>query len=234
MIAVHCFGSCLIQSHGGIPRPQRRSNVCAFGRRGNPRHLYRCRLPCKELRDVRGSEVCQLGKRRRHHEQYSHVHLRGSLRIITGRSVHVIFAGTLVLLFSDIWYASVTPLEVGWVLNQTVYMLPTMLMLPSFCVVWESPRWLIAKAHFEEAEAVMMIAATINHFPIHNTTLAIDKLKTAMARNAIRLPSIYEDMLGGYSIRRRALILSLSCLSIKFSTFAQHLHRRMERSLGTP
>ncbi|KAL1436966.1 hypothetical protein MTO96_048987 [Rhipicephalus appendiculatus] len=135
------------------------------------------------------------------------------------RPLHVIFAGTLGLLFSDIWYATIAPLEVGWMLKQTVFMLPTMLMLPSFCVVWESPRWLIAKARFEEAEAVMMSAATINHFPIDHTALLTDKLKTAMARNAVRLPSIDEDMLGGYSIRRRALILSLSYFAITFSVF---------------
>ncbi|KAH6940207.1 hypothetical protein HPB50_026329 [Hyalomma asiaticum] len=135
------------------------------------------------------------------------------------RPLHVIFAGTLGLLFSDIWYATAAPVEVGWMLKQAVFMLPTILMLPSLCVVYESPRWLIAKARFKAAEAVMLSAATINHFPIHHPALIIDKLKTTMARNAGRLPSIDQDMLGGYSIRRRALILSLSYFSFTFSAY---------------
>ncbi|KAH7966339.1 hypothetical protein HPB49_015388 [Dermacentor silvarum] len=135
------------------------------------------------------------------------------------RPLHVIFAGTLGLLFSDMWYATVATVKLGWMVKQAFYMFPTVLLLLAFCVVFESPRWLVAKARFNAAEAVMMSAAAINHFPIHYTALTLDKLKTAMVRNAVRLPSIDQDMLSGYSMRRRALILSLSYFSITFSAF---------------
>ncbi|XP_050044139.2 solute carrier family 22 member 7-like [Dermacentor andersoni] len=135
------------------------------------------------------------------------------------RPLHVIFAGTLGLLFSDMWYATVATVRLGWMLKHVVFTFPTVLVLPAFCVVFESPRWLVAKAHFNAAEAVMMSAAAINHFPIHYTALTLDKVKTAMVRNAVRLPSIDQDMLSGYSMRRRALILSLSYFSITFSSF---------------
>ncbi|XP_037561386.1 solute carrier family 22 member 5 [Dermacentor silvarum] len=135
------------------------------------------------------------------------------------RPLHIIFAGTLGLLFSDMWYASLSTVKLGWMLKHAYYMFPTVLMLPAFCVVFESPRWLIAKGRFKAAEVVMMSAATINRFPIHYTALTLDKLKTAMVSNAVRLPSIDQDMLSGYSMRRRALILSLSYFSITFSAF---------------
>ncbi|XP_037561387.1 solute carrier family 22 member 5 [Dermacentor silvarum] len=135
------------------------------------------------------------------------------------RPLHVIFAGTLGLLFSDMWYATVATVKLGWMVKQAFYMFPTVLLLLAFCIVFESPRWLVAKARFNAAEAVMMSAAAINHFPIHYTALTLDKLKTAMVRNAVRLPSIDQDMLSGYSMRRRALILSLSYFSITFSAF---------------
>ncbi|XP_065302121.1 solute carrier family 22 member 7-like [Dermacentor albipictus] len=135
------------------------------------------------------------------------------------RPLHVIFAGTLGLLFSDMWYATVATVKLGWMLKHVVFMFPTLLVLPAFCVVFESPRWLVAKADLNAAEAVMMSAAAINHFPIQYTALTLDKVKTAMVRNAVRLPSIDQDMLGGYSMRRRALILSLSYFSITFSVF---------------
>ncbi|XP_075534889.1 solute carrier family 22 member 7-like [Dermacentor variabilis] len=135
------------------------------------------------------------------------------------RPLHVIFAATLGLLFSDMWYATVTTVKLGWMLKLAVFIFPTVLTLPAFCVVFESLRWLIARVRFKEAEVVMMSAAAINRFPIHFTALTLDKAKTAMVRNAMRLPSIDHDMLSGYSMRRRALLLSLSYFSMTFSAF---------------
>ncbi|XP_050044872.2 solute carrier family 22 member 7-like [Dermacentor andersoni] len=135
------------------------------------------------------------------------------------RPLHVIFAATLGLLFSDMWYATVTTVKLGWMLKHALFIFPTVLTLPAFCVVFESPRWLIVKARFKEAEMVMMSAAVINHFPIHFTALTLDKVKTAMVRNTMRLPSIDHDMLSGYSMRRRVLVLSLSYFSMTFSAF---------------
>ncbi|XP_065302411.1 solute carrier family 22 member 7-like [Dermacentor albipictus] len=137
----------------------------------------------------------------------------------SNRPLHVIFGATLGLLFSDMWYATVATVKLGWMLKQVVFMFPTVLMLPAFCVVFESPRWLVAKAQFNAAEAVMMTAAAMNHFPIHYTAVTLDKVKTVMVRNAVRLPSIDQDMPSAYSMRRRALILSLSYFSVTFSVF---------------
>ncbi|KAH7962870.1 hypothetical protein HPB52_018405 [Rhipicephalus sanguineus] len=217
MIAVHCFGSCLFTIVAGsladsVGRmPVLLAGVAILVVSTVAGCLSKSFVAFVAVKFISSGRVTAV----------MNITVMSAFEVTThnNRPLHVIFAGTLGLLFSDIWYATIAPLEVDWRLKQTIFMLPTVLMLPSFCVVWESPRWLIAKARFEEAEAVMLSAATINHFPIHYAALVTDKLKTAMARNAVRLPSIDEDMLGGYSIRRRALVLSLSYFSITLSAF---------------
>ncbi|KAH7963107.1 solute carrier family 22 member 7 [Rhipicephalus sanguineus] len=148
----------------------------------------------------------------------------------SNRPLQIIFAGMLGVLFSDMWDATVGPVKIGWTLRHAVYMLPTALMLPAFCVASESPRWLIARGRFKDAEVVMMNAAAVNHFPMHCTALTIDKLKAQLIRNEVRLPSIDQEMFNGYSMRRRALVLSLSYFSITFAAFvsAFSLVRRKE------
>ncbi|KAH7962869.1 hypothetical protein HPB52_018404 [Rhipicephalus sanguineus] len=137
----------------------------------------------------------------------------------SNRPLQIIFAGMLGVLFSDMWDATVAPVKIGWRLRHAVYTLPTALMLPAFCVASESPRWLIARGRFKDAEVVMMNAAAVNHFPMHFTALTIDKLKAQLIRNEVRLPSIDQEMFSGYSMRRRALVLSLSYFSITFAAF---------------
>ncbi|XP_075724205.1 solute carrier family 22 member 7 [Rhipicephalus microplus] len=145
------------------------------------------------------------------------------------RPLQIIFAGMLAVLFSDIWEATVAQVKI-WTLRYAVFMLPTVLMVPAFCFASESPRSLIARGRIRHAEAVMMDAAAVNHFPMHCTALTVDKLKAEFIRNEIRLPSIDQEMLNGYSMRRWALILSLSYFSITFATFvsAFSLMRRKE------
>ncbi|XP_037272860.2 solute carrier family 22 member 12 [Rhipicephalus microplus] len=137
----------------------------------------------------------------------------------SNRPLQIIFAGMLGVLFSDMWDATVAIVRVGWMLRHAAFMLPTSLMVPASCVASESPRWLIARGRLRDAETTMMNAAAVNHFPMHCTTSTIDKLKAELFRNEMRLPSIDQEMFNGYSMRRRALILSLSYFSITFAAF---------------
>ncbi|KAL1436967.1 hypothetical protein MTO96_048988 [Rhipicephalus appendiculatus] len=141
----------------------------------------------------------------------------------SNRPLQIIFAGMLGVLFSDMWVAAVAPVKIGWTLRHAVFMLPTALMVPAFCLASESPRSLIARGRFRDAEVVMMNAAAVNHFPMHCTASTIDKLKAELIRKEISLPSTDQEMLNGYSMRRRALILSLSYFTITFAAFVSAL-----------
>ncbi|KAL1435418.1 hypothetical protein MTO96_000095 [Rhipicephalus appendiculatus] len=148
----------------------------------------------------------------------------------SNRPLQIVFAGMLGVLLSEMWDAIVAPVKIGWTLRHAVFMLPTALMVPAFCVASESPRWLIARGRLRDAEAAMMNAAAVNHFPMHCTASTVDKLKAELFRNEMRLPSIDQEMFNGYSMRRRAFILSLSYFSITFAAFvsAFSLVRRKE------
>ncbi|XP_037579490.1 solute carrier family 22 member 13-like [Dermacentor silvarum] len=50
----------------------------------------------------------------------------------------------------------------SWYTLQLTSMLPCLLMLSTFAVLLESPRWLLARGNVEEAETVIMQAATLN------------------------------------------------------------------------
>ncbi|XP_077560723.1 solute carrier family 22 member 7-like [Haemaphysalis longicornis] len=144
------------------------------------------------------------------------------------RPLHIVLAGTVRVVFSDLWYVGWTPVQLGWKLKQMLFVLPTLLLLPALPYIEESPRWLTGQGRLRSAEDVMLSAAKSNIFPTSSTAWLHNKLKGDMSTNAARLTTI-QDLLHGLSIRQRALFLCFSFFSITLAAFAiffSPLHRR--------
>ncbi|KAH7962894.1 hypothetical protein HPB52_018554 [Rhipicephalus sanguineus] len=134
------------------------------------------------------------------------------------RPLYIIYSATASFLLGDVWFAIVRALKVSWRLKQAVFLSPTLLLLAAFAVVQESPRWLIAKGHVEEAEAVMMTAAELNHFPLSGTACLVDKLRRDRWKYRNRAPASGNEslLLDARSVRRRALTMFAILFSLMF------------------
>lgn len=73
-----------------------------------------------------------------------------SMVVMMGRVFGAVIAATLM------W------LQCNWHVLQLVSIVPCFMMLRFFAHLVESPRWLLARAHMEEAEATILHAATLN------------------------------------------------------------------------
>ncbi|KAH9372597.1 hypothetical protein HPB48_019116 [Haemaphysalis longicornis] len=58
------------------------------------------------------------------------------------RPLHIVLAGTVGVVFSDLWYVGWASVQLGWKLKQILFVLPTLLLLPALPYIEESPRWL--------------------------------------------------------------------------------------------
>ncbi|XP_077513035.1 solute carrier family 22 member 7-like [Amblyomma americanum] len=135
------------------------------------------------------------------------------------RPLHVVLCGMYGVIASDLWFVSFVPVRLSWMLKQAIFLLPTLLSLPFFCIVQESPRWLVSKGRLESAEAVMMAAAEENQFLYAHTASMVHKLKKDIDVNAKRLPAINVELLDGCSIQRRTFIMCVSYFSFMFTQF---------------
>nr|XP_054926483.1 solute carrier family 22 member 4-like [Dermacentor andersoni] len=100
-------------------------------------------------------------------EVSSHAH-RPLLNILTG---------TFGEFYSDLAMAVLERAGLDWQFKLALFLLPALLVLPAFCFVDESPRWLVAKSKLPEAKTVMLAAAEVNHFPLSNTVRLLERLK---------------------------------------------------------
>ncbi|KAL3227246.1 hypothetical protein MRX96_024212 [Rhipicephalus microplus] len=128
----------------------------------------------------------------------------------------VLFLAVLGLELCEIWFVAIRPLVIDWRLKQLVFLAPTVLLLPVLSTASESPRWLVAKGRLDEAEAIMMEAATINSFPLAVTGCLVEKLKEQMNCRAGRDGVDQEDLVDARSLRRRAFAMFAVCFSICF------------------
>ncbi|XP_075726333.1 solute carrier family 22 member 7-like [Rhipicephalus microplus] len=132
------------------------------------------------------------------------------------RPQQVLFLAVLGLELCEIWFVAIRPLVIDWRLKQLVFLAPTVLLLPVLSTASESPRWLVAKGRLDEAEAIMMEAATINSFPLAVTGCLVEKLKEQMNCRAGRDGVDQEDLVDARSLRRRAFAMFAVCFSICF------------------
>lgn len=133
------------------------------------------------------------------------------------RPLYVVIAGVVAAIISGLWADTVAPLSISWELKQALFLAPTFLSAAALCVVVESPRWLVAKARLQKAEDIMLVAAEINSFPLHNTACLLDKLKKKVIdSNHQHRRTATLEILEGVSIRKRALAAFFAYLSLHF------------------
>ncbi|XP_070382479.1 solute carrier family 22 member 7-like [Dermacentor albipictus] len=156
------------------------------------------------------------------------------------RPLYLIFAATASFFLADLWFAINRSLQISWALVQAVYLSPTLLLLATFAVAQESPRWLIAKGRLEEAEAVMLFAAEMNRFPFAGTSCLLDKLMLKRGhwghRNGAASSTVEEGpLLDAVSVRRRALIMFAVLFSLMFAVFTDVISTmvRTDKSEGS-
>ncbi|XP_075535028.1 solute carrier family 22 member 4-like [Dermacentor variabilis] len=82
----------------------------------------------------------------------------------THRSLLNVVAATLGILTSDLAMAVLQRAGLDWQLRLALFLLPALLVLPAFCFIDESPRWLMAKSKLSEVKTIMLAAAEVNHF----------------------------------------------------------------------
>ncbi|KAH6930268.1 hypothetical protein HPB50_012280 [Hyalomma asiaticum] len=116
-----------------------------------------------------------------------------------------IFSGTFGVLFSDLSVTLLELAELAWQLRLALFLVPALLVLPAFCFIDESPRWLVAKSKLSEAETVMMAAAEDNRFPLPNTACLLERLKAEIEAPFGQLNAAEAAMLGKEAMRKHAL-----------------------------
>ncbi|KAL1437530.1 hypothetical protein MTO96_048911 [Rhipicephalus appendiculatus] len=89
----------------------------------------------------------------------------------------VLLMAVLGLALCEVWTVVTNPVVIDWRLKQIIFLAPTALLLPALFFARESPRWLVARGRLDDAEAIMMRAATINNFPLPATACFVEKLK---------------------------------------------------------
>ncbi|KAK8787730.1 hypothetical protein V5799_022494 [Amblyomma americanum] len=136
------------------------------------------------------------------------------------RPAHNIFAGTFGLLAMEFWRATVEYNELGWKLKLVHFLLPTVLTLPSACIVSETPRWLVSRLKLRHAEVVMTTAANVNHFPLANTACLLDKLKNNIAADVEILPDSDKDLLARPSIQKHAKTMFITTFTALFGYYS--------------
>lgn len=102
------------------------------------------------------------------------------------RPLHIVIAGVVADVVSDMWFAIIGQFNIHWQLKQAIILAPTYLTAPAFCLVIESPRWLVAKARFQDAEDVVLTAAEVNLFPLHNPACLTEKLKAKTPHKCVQ------------------------------------------------
>ncbi|XP_037274415.2 solute carrier family 22 member 7-like [Rhipicephalus microplus] len=137
------------------------------------------------------------------------------------RPLSIAVSITIGLLVADSWFFLLVPWSLCWERKLSVFLLPALVLLPTFLLVHESPRWLIATGRFNRAEEVVIAAADKNHFPLANAACLIDSLKEDTTNRLNRRKSTCaEELLSLFSMRRRALVLCGCFFSNSFALYA--------------
>ncbi|EEC05934.1 solute carrier, putative [Ixodes scapularis] len=82
--------------------------------------------------------------------------------------LYSVMAFTAPLIAAPLFLSLIDLLAQKWVVVQAVVMLPTSLLLSTFILTIESPRWLMVTAEYMQAERVILQAARINGCSIHD------------------------------------------------------------------
>ncbi|KAH7940444.1 hypothetical protein HPB49_000234 [Dermacentor silvarum] len=131
-----------------------------------------------------------------------------------------VFASTFGVFSSDLSMAVLERAELDWQLRLALFLLPALLVLPAFCFIDESPRWLVAKSKLPEAKNIMLAAAEVNHFPLSNTMCLLERLKADIDGPFGEPTSAEAAMLGKSAIRKHAVIIFACTFTTLFGYYS--------------
>ncbi|KAH9366616.1 hypothetical protein HPB48_016211 [Haemaphysalis longicornis] len=139
------------------------------------------------------------------------------------RVVHCGLAFAIGLTLGDLCFAIIKQFRhLGWIARQLLIMAPTALIPVGFCLLTESPRFLIAKRQLKNAEALMKAAAQTNGFPLHGPMTVMDRTEEKLRHMSLspRQWKALRDVSSAEVLRRRALIVFGSGFSILLAHYA--------------
>ncbi|KAH9371425.1 hypothetical protein HPB48_021045 [Haemaphysalis longicornis] len=145
------------------------------------------------------------------------------------RPIHVVISGAAASVLSESWIVIMTQARLAWEIKQAVFVAPTLLLITTFSIHLESPRWLISKSRLKGAEDVMLEAAEINNFPLQNTACLIRELQdeAAKAPRKVALTEAQAPLLSGASVRKHALATFALYFSLGYALRAVNLLTEM-------
>ncbi|XP_075550201.1 beta-alanine transporter-like [Dermacentor variabilis] len=139
-----------------------------------------------------------------------------------------IFAGTFGDLYSNLVMAVLERAWLDWQFKLALFLLPALLVLPAFCFIDESPRWLVAKSKLPEAKTIMLVAAEVNHFPLSNL---LERLKADIDAPFGEFTSTDAAMLGKAAIRKNTVIIFACNFTTVFGYYTAHLFHRSQNGI---
>lgn len=120
-----------------------------------------------------------------------------------------------------ILFAVLALADISWVTVQVILMIPTSLLVCTFYLVEESPRWLMVTWQPRRAEQVLLWAAKKNGLPFEVTHSSFKKMNRDMLQqedSAVEIPKVtMSDLLHDHLLRERSATLFLSWFTVYFA-----------------
>ncbi|CAN8009191.1 unnamed protein product, partial [Ixodes pacificus] len=133
------------------------------------------------------------------------------------------------LITAPLYLGLVGLFETNWILAQAVMMLPTSLLASAFYVTAESPRWLISKARYEDAERSILWAAKMNGKSMHQTMKQWRPMREALRQVDVEVSAKVKSGLSGIlsspiMLRRSAILCYCWFVSVLayYARFREH------------
>ncbi|KAH6921683.1 hypothetical protein HPB50_003961 [Hyalomma asiaticum] len=136
------------------------------------------------------------------------------------RALYISLTAFVGVVVSDVFIFALTMLRLPWPLTRAVVLSPTFLLLPSLCVVFESPVWLLTHSRVQKAETVMMRAAAINGVEREQALDSVRRLLRRVGKNQKCEPRIsLVTIVTQGALRARAAIVFCTSFSIMLAFY---------------
>ncbi|KAG0413347.1 hypothetical protein HPB47_009535 [Ixodes persulcatus] len=136
------------------------------------------------------------------------------------------------LITAPLYLGLVGLFETNWILAQAVMMLPTSLLASAFYVTAESPRWLISKARYEDAERSILWAAKMNRKSVHQTMMQWRPMREALRQVNVEVSAQVKSglsaILSSPIMLRRSAILCYCWFVTVLAYYARFREHRTE------
>ncbi|XP_064458214.1 solute carrier family 22 member 7-like [Ornithodoros turicata] len=136
------------------------------------------------------------------------------------RALYCMVSASLGVVVAGILIAVLSVFTAPWRVFQAIFMAITCLLVSTFYVVQESPRWLLATCNFRQAKKVILSAARMNGVPQDRVRMLYSKLKMFILRNSECLKISALTLFTNPVLRSRSSLLFICWFSVSFSYYA--------------